>query len=100
MGVVLPGALAAAARGTNHASRGATQCAAAVRPTFSENGPFIIVQGRHPLVEHACGAAQRTFVPNDLFLGPGANMMLLTGPNCSGAVQRRTVAGVMHWYEC
>lgn len=67
----------------------------AARPSFTENGPIIILQGRHPVVEQhlrelrtagygGLGLPASTYVPNDLYLGASANLQVLTGPNCSG----------------
>lgn len=46
-----------------------------------EAGPLIIVGGRHPLTEKH---SRRKFVANDVYLGPGTQLQIVTGPNCSG----------------
>jgi DNA mismatch repair protein MSH4 len=43
------------------------------RPIYSENGPTVITRGRHLLVERALHSP---YVPNDVYLGPGANMQV------------------------
>lgn len=56
------------------------------RPVFTENGVTAIARGRHPLVERTllASGAGGGYVPNDVSLGPGSNVLLLTGPNCAG----------------
>jgi len=46
------------------------------RPIYSENGPTVITRGRHLLVERALHSP---YVPNDVYLGPGANMQVRAG---------------------
>jgi DNA mismatch repair protein MutS len=53
------------------------------RPALSEDGAFVVRAGRHPVVEAAL-AGQTRFVPNDCDLGPGRQVLLLTGPNMAG----------------
>lgn len=54
-----------------------------VRPAFVDDGALEITAGRHPVVEHVVGAG--AFVPNDTAIGgPGAALMVLTGPNMAG----------------
>ena len=62
--------------------------ARAVRPQFTATGPLHIVKGRHPILDRLPGASgdggSGALVPNDVYLGPGANAVLITGPNASG----------------
>ncbi|MBI5273170.1 MAG: DNA mismatch repair protein MutS [Chlamydiia bacterium] len=53
-----------------------------VRPLVDHSNCLEIHEGRHPLVERSIGSA--SFIPNDLFLSPDAQMMLITGPNMAG----------------
>lgn len=50
-----------------------------VRPTFTQQHSLTIRAGRHPVVEQV-----EEFVPNDLVLDEGKNLVILTGPNMSG----------------
>ncbi|MCL6637466.1 MAG: DNA mismatch repair protein MutS, partial [Alicyclobacillus sp.] len=52
-----------------------------VRPLVQKERGLWIRQGRHPVVE-AMHPGQ--FVPNDLVLGEGREMLLITGPNMAG----------------
>jgi DNA mismatch repair protein MutS len=53
-----------------------------VRPEIAADGILDIVEGRHPVVEHAIGSR---FVPNDCRLGPDqTSLMVITGPNMAG----------------
>jgi DNA mismatch repair protein MutS len=56
------------------------------RPELSEDGEFLIIQGRHPVIERMCEAEQGgRFVPNDLFLNLTSDrILLITGPNMGG----------------
>ncbi|MCS7058522.1 MAG: DNA mismatch repair protein MutS [Meiothermus sp.] len=49
------------------------------RPRFSHQGELLIRAGRHPVVER-----YSAFIPNDLELGPGRRLLILTGPNMAG----------------
>jgi DNA mismatch repair protein MutS len=52
------------------------------RPTMLPLGEGLEIRdGRHPVVE---AASVEHFVPNDLELGPGARIVVLTGPNMGG----------------
>ncbi|GBR76669.1 DNA mismatch repair protein MutS [Candidatus Termititenax persephonae] len=56
-----------------------------VRPTIldDDRNSLHIKNGRHPVVEQALGT--ETFIPNDLYLAPEENrLLLLFGPNMSG----------------
>ncbi|MEZ4501135.1 MAG: DNA mismatch repair protein MutS [Dehalococcoidia bacterium] len=53
-----------------------------VRPELAEGGPLVIEAGRHPAVERRL--ERGAFVPNDLELGAGADLVILTGPNMGG----------------
>ncbi len=53
-----------------------------VRPTVDESGRFEVVDGRHPSIEKAIGAA--SFIPNDTTLNAEQQLMLITGPNMAG----------------
>ena len=50
-----------------------------VRPSFTEKHALTIRAGRHPVVEQV-----EEFVPNELVLGEGEDLVILTGPNMSG----------------
>ncbi len=52
------------------------------RPTLNEEGRYVIVEGRHPVVEEAIG--RNAFVPNDTQLNEHDRVMILTGPNMAG----------------
>ncbi len=49
------------------------------RPRFSDRAVVRIVEGRHPVVEEVT-----QFVPNDLDLGEGVRLAVVTGPNMAG----------------
>lgn len=51
------------------------------RPSFSDN-KLSIKNGRHPVVEQVM--KDGTFVPNDVYMDAGTNILLITGPNMSG----------------
>jgi len=54
-----------------------------VRPTVTADGPLVIEQGRHPVVE--AGLVGERFVPNDVRLDPDdRQIVLVTGPNMGG----------------
>jgi len=50
-----------------------------VRPSFTKQHSLAIRAGRHPVVEQV-----EEFIPNDLVLDEGKNLVILTGPNMSG----------------
>ncbi len=50
-----------------------------VRPSFTEKHALVIRGGRHPVVEQI-----EEFVPNDLDLSDGRDLVILTGPNMAG----------------
>ena len=50
-----------------------------VRPTFTDEHEISIRAGRHPVVERI-----EEFVPNDLVLDEGRDLVILTGPNMAG----------------
>jgi DNA mismatch repair protein MutS len=52
------------------------------RPTLHEGIETEIIQGRHPVVEAASGAAN--YIPNDLRLDETRRILLITGPNMAG----------------
>ncbi len=55
------------------------------RPAFSENGEMRIMAGRHPVIERLSDQEAGRFIPNDLFLDDGADLIaLITGPNMGG----------------
>ncbi len=56
------------------------------RPVVGDDGAFQIRAGRHPVVEAALAVAAdgERFVANDCDLGPGRQVLLLTGPNMAG----------------
>ncbi len=49
------------------------------RPRFTDKHEIEIRGGRHPVVEQV-----EEFVPNDLILGKGKDLVILTGPNMAG----------------
>jgi DNA mismatch repair protein MutS len=55
------------------------------RPEFTSTGELLIVAGRHPVIEELLRQRGERFVPNDLFLEPSRQQLLLiTGPNMGG----------------
>jgi len=52
------------------------------RPDVHTGLDIKIEQGRHPAVEASLGRAD--YIPNDLFLTPQGNILLITGPNMAG----------------
>ncbi|PRP75733.1 mutS protein [Planoprotostelium fungivorum] len=56
-------------------------CTNAARPEFSDNGPLVIKQGRHPIAEKI---SPSSFVPNDTYVTDASNFHVITGPNMSG----------------
>lgn len=54
-----------------------------VRPQFSQNGEYVIVEGRHPVVEAVLDGEK--FVSNDVHMDRDQRQVLLiTGPNMAG----------------
>jgi DNA mismatch repair protein MutS len=53
-----------------------------VRPIIAEDDILDIKAGRHPVVETAL--RREPFTPNDLYLSPEQQIIVLTGPNMSG----------------
>jgi len=53
-----------------------------VRPELHDGFDLEIVAGRHPVVERMMPREQ--FIPNDLVLTDGAQLIVLTGPNMAG----------------
>ncbi|MEN0643755.1 DNA mismatch repair protein MutS [Alkalicoccobacillus gibsonii] len=53
-----------------------------VKPTFSETRRIQLLNNRHPVVETVIPRGQ--YVPNDVIMGDGRGMLLLTGPNMGG----------------
>ena len=51
------------------------------RPDLTEEAVLKIDQGWHPVVRHS---SRDPFVPNDLQLGDGRRMLIITGPNMGG----------------
>src|SRR5699024_290070 len=53
------------------------------RPVFHEDSQDVhIEEGRHPVVEHVM--KEQEYVPNDVSLEEGTDILLITGPNMSG----------------
>lgn len=53
------------------------------RPSFHEDSQDVhIEEGRHPVVEHVM--EDQEYVPNDVYLEDGTDILLITGPNMSG----------------
>ena len=56
-----------------------------VRPEFNDAGELLLVAGRHPVIEELLRQKGERFVPNDLYLEPHRQQLLLiTGPNMGG----------------
>ncbi len=56
-----------------------------VRPEFNSSGELLIIGGRHPVIEELLRQRGERFVPNDLYLEPARQQLLLiTGPNMGG----------------
>ncbi|EAQ70249.1 DNA mismatch repair protein MutS [Synechococcus sp. RS9909] len=51
-------------------------------PTISDGRELQITAGRHPVVEQLL--VERSFTANDVHLGQGTDLVVLTGPNASG----------------
>ena len=51
-------------------------------PTLNDGRSIQIESGRHPVVEQLL--VETNFTPNDLHLGSGTDLIVLTGPNASG----------------
>jgi DNA mismatch repair protein MutS len=55
------------------------------RPKFSATGEMRILAGRHPVIERLGGEETGRFIPNDLYLNNGSNLIaIITGPNMGG----------------
>ncbi len=55
------------------------------RPKFSEDGEMRIMAGRHPVIEKLAGEEAGRFIPNDLYLNSGTDLIaVITGPNMGG----------------
>jgi DNA mismatch repair protein MutS len=52
------------------------------RPELHSGTDIVIKQGRHPVVEAACGPAG--FIANDLHMDEQRRMLIITGPNMAG----------------
>ncbi len=52
-----------------------------VRPILRSDDAFMIVEGRHPVVEQSLAD---TFIPNDARFDSDSQIMVLTGPNMAG----------------
>ena len=73
-----------------------------VRPEMVEsNLPFVIKEGRHPVVE---AISKEKFVPNDTYLDEDENRtMIITGPNMAGKstyMRQNAVIGIMAHLGC
>ena len=53
-----------------------------VRPEVTGDGPIIIKEGRHPVLERVLPPGR--FVPNDLVLDEAQRVLIVTGPNMGG----------------
>jgi DNA mismatch repair protein MutS len=53
-----------------------------VRPEVTGDGPIIIKEGRHPVLERVLPPG--SFVPNDLVLDEKQSVLIITGPNMGG----------------
>ncbi len=55
------------------------------RPAFSEKGEMRILGGRHPVIERLAEQEAGRFIPNDLYLNDGEDLIaIITGPNMGG----------------
>jgi DNA mismatch repair protein MutS len=55
------------------------------RPTFSDDEVMEIRAGRHPVIERLAEQDAGRFIPNDLFLNDGEDLIaIITGPNMGG----------------
>lgn len=55
------------------------------RPAFSDDGEMRIMAGRHPVIERLADREAGRFIPNDLYLDDGGDLIaLITGPNMGG----------------
>ncbi|HEV2418271.1 MAG TPA: DNA mismatch repair protein MutS [Terriglobia bacterium] len=56
------------------------------RPEISGDGDFVILEGRHPVIEHIAAQNQSgPFIPNDLYLNNSTDrILMITGPNMGG----------------
>jgi DNA mismatch repair protein MutS len=55
------------------------------RPRFSDTGEMRILAGRHPVIERLAAEEAGRFIPNDLYLNNGSNLVaIITGPNMGG----------------
>ena len=52
-----------------------------VRPTLTLERNIVIKDGRHPVVEKV---SKSDYVPNDIIMGKGVDILLITGPNMAG----------------
>lgn len=53
-----------------------------VRPTFNDQRKVEIINGRHPVIEKVTPDA--TYVPNDIIMDSGTDILIITGPNMGG----------------
>ena len=51
-------------------------------PTLTDNRELKLEASRHPVVEQRL--VETAFTPNDVQLGDGTDLIVLTGPNASG----------------
>src|SRR5581483_10948077 len=55
------------------------------RPAFSDDGEMRILAGRHPVIERLAEQESGRFIPNDLYLNDGSDLIaIITGPNMGG----------------
>ena len=55
------------------------------RPSLSNDGEMRIMAGRHPVIERLAEQESGRFIPNDLFLNDGTDLIaIITGPNMGG----------------
>ena len=55
-----------------------------IRPEIDDGDGFLIIGGRHPVVEQALMKEQTPFIANDADLSEAQRLWLLTGPNMAG----------------
>ena len=55
-----------------------------VRPELHEDGPIVIEDGRHPVLDSYLKRNHLTYKPNSTVLSKDSALLLLSGPNMSG----------------
>lgn len=55
-----------------------------VRPELHEDGPIVIEDGRHPVLDSYLKRNHLNYKPNSTVLSKDSSLLLLSGPNMSG----------------